>query len=93
MLQATEYARRLSTTFSVLEQNSRCIPTYVVYGKYYTRITVEEQGNALAYVADDWQCVFEDFALAEGRAPFLYRQCELKIFYSFAPALPTVASL
>ena len=31
MLQATEYAKCLSTTFSVLEQNSRCIPTCGVW--------------------------------------------------------------
>ena len=79
VLQAIEYARRLTNTFSVTEQNSICIPTCVVYGKYYTSVTVFYQGNALNYESEDWQFVFEDFALAEGRAPFLYRLCELAV--------------
>jgi len=39
--QAVEYASRLfDSPFSLREQNSLFIATYVVYGKYYTRITV-----------------------------------------------------
>ena len=79
VLQAVEYAELLSTTFSVQEQNSLCIATYVVYGKYYTRITFQYQGDLLSHAIEDWQFVFEDFALAEGRAPFLYRLCELAV--------------
>lgn len=77
VLQIAKYARRLSTTFSVQGQNSHCIATYLVYGKYYTRITFHNQGNNFAL--EDWQFIFEDFALAEGRAPFLYRLCELAV--------------
>jgi hypothetical protein len=76
VLQAVKSAKLLSTTFSVQEQNSLCIAIYVVYGKYYTRITFRD---ALVFTVDDWQFVFEDFALAEGRAPFLYRLCELAV--------------
>ena len=54
------------TTFSLQEQNLRFIATYVVYGRYYTRIIVTNQGNALVSHADPWQFVFEDFALAQG---------------------------
>ena len=79
VLQAAEYAELLTTTFSVQEQNSLCIATYVVYGKYYTRITLKYQGNVFVPAAEEWQFVFEDFALAEGRAPFLYRLCELAV--------------
>lgn len=76
VMQAVRYPRRLTTTFSLQEQNSHSIATYVVYGRFYTRITME---NAFVHLADDWQFVFEDFALAEGRAPFLYRLCELAV--------------
>jgi hypothetical protein len=81
LIQAAGYAKRLSTTFSLQEQNSRFIATYVVYGRYYTRIIVTNQGNALVSHADPWQFVFEDFALAQGRAPFLYRLCELAVHH------------
>lgn len=52
----------------------------MVYGKHYTKITVsrDEDGD-LYYIADEWQYVFGEFALAEGRAPFLYRLCELAV--------------
>jgi hypothetical protein len=63
VLQAVEYAELLSTTFPVQEQNSLCIATYVVYDKYYTRITFQYQGNVLVPAVEDWQFVFEDFAL------------------------------
>jgi hypothetical protein len=79
LIQAIGYARRLSTSFSLREQNSRFIATYVVYGRYYTRVTVTNQGNALVSQVAPWQFVFEDFALAHGRAPFLYRLCELAV--------------
>lgn len=45
LVQATRYAKRLSTTFALQEQNSCFIATYVVYGKYYTRIFFTNQGN------------------------------------------------
>jgi len=78
--QAVEYASRLSDSpFSLREQNSLFIATYVVYGKYYTRITVTNQGPVQVYRAAPWQFAFEDFALAQGRAPFLYRLCELAV--------------
>ena len=76
-MQATEYAKRLSTAFSVQEQHSLRIATYVVYGKYYTRTTVHNPGDTIE--VEDWQFVFEDFALAEGWAPFLYGLCELAV--------------
>ena len=31
------------------------------------------------YHPDPWQFVFEEFALAQGRAPFLYRLCEVAV--------------
>jgi len=79
--QAVQYAERLSDSpFSRLEQNSLFISTYVVYGRYYTRITMTNHGAAgLLWQADPWQFVFEDFALAQGRAPLLYRLCELAV--------------
>jgi hypothetical protein len=79
LLQAVKYAELLTTTFSVQDQNSLCIATYVVFGKYYTSITFQHVGDALVHTVEDWQFVFEDFALAEGRAPFLYRLCELAV--------------
>jgi len=78
-MQAVGYARRLTNAFSLQEQNSPYIATYVVYGTYYTKVTFRNQGNALIPVVEPWQYVFEEFALAEGRAPFLYRLCELAV--------------
>ena len=76
--QAAEYAIRLSTHFSLLEQNSEIIATYVVYGDFYTRVyLVNEVVNT-----DPWQYIFEEFspaALAQGRAPMLFRLCELAV--------------
>jgi len=77
--QAAGYSKRLTTTYSLLEQNSDGIATYVVYGMYYTRVTWVNQGNVLVLQVDRWQYVFEEFALADGRAPFLYRLCELAV--------------
>ena len=62
VLQAVGYARRLTTTFSLQDQNLHSIATYVVYGRFYTRVTM---ANTLIYEADDWQFVFEDFVLNE----------------------------
>ena len=77
--QAVQYSRRLTTTYSLLEQNSQSIATYVVYGMYYTRVTWVYQGDILVHNVDRWQYVFEEFAFADGRAPFLYRLCELAV--------------
>lgn len=79
--QTLDYALRLSKShFSLLQQNSRLIATYLVYGKYYTSITMINHPVAgLVWRAEPWQFVFEDFALAQGRAPFLYRLCELAV--------------
>ena len=71
------YAKRFTTSSSLREQKSRFIASYVVYGRYYMRITVTHQ-EILSQV-DPWQFVFEDFALDQGRAPFLYRLCELAV--------------
>ena len=79
VMQAVGYARRLTNAFSLQEQNSPYIATYVVYGTYYMKVTFQNWGNALIPVVEPWQYVFEEFALAEGRAPFLYRLCELAV--------------
>jgi len=79
MAQAIGYAHRLTTAFSIPDQNSQYIAAYLVYGRYYTKITMTDQ---LLYEAEPWQFVFEEFsvaALAEGRAPLLYRLCELAV--------------
>lgn len=77
---AIKYACRLSDSpFSLQDQNSLFIVIYVVYGRYYTRITETNQGHVQLYQAAPWQFVFEDFALAHGRVPFLYRLCELAV--------------
>jgi len=79
--QTFESAERLSRShFSRREQNSLLITTYQVYGRYYTRITMTNHPTAgLIWEAEPWQFVFEQLALADGRAPFLYRLCELAV--------------
>jgi len=81
LLQTIEYAERLSTSpFSQREPNSLLITTYVVYGKYFTRITMTNHPNlGVVWRAEPWQFVFEEFSLAQGRAPFLYRLCEIAV--------------
>jgi len=78
--QALGYAQRLSNSpFSQREQNSTIIPTYVVYGTYYTRLVMIDTPAGPVWEADPWQYVFEEFALDEDRAPFLFRLCELAV--------------
>lgn len=79
VVQAVDYAMRLTTAFSLLENMSTTIAIYVVYGKFYTKVTTMANGFP---ILTPWQHVFEEFspaALAQGRAPMSYRLCELAV--------------
>lgn len=81
ILQTQGYSQRLSgSPFAIHDQNSQCIATFLVFGKYYTRLYLVDTPIGPLWEIDPWQHVFEDMSLPE-RAPFLYRLCEVAIPY------------
>jgi hypothetical protein len=81
ILQTQRYSQSLSDSpFAIHDQNYRCISTFLVFGKYYTRLYLFDTpvGPFSSWEIDPWQHIFEDMSLPE-RAPFLYRLCEVAV--------------
>lgn len=77
--QTQEYSQRLSESpFAFHNHHSQCIPTFLVFGKYYTRLYLVDTPLGPVWEVDSWLYVFEAMSLPE-RAPFLYRLCEVAV--------------
>lgn len=77
ILQLMDYCDRLSQGAFALTDQTGVIPGYLVFGDCYTQV---KKNNGL-WEVEPWQFVFEEMVLNEGRAPFLYRLCELAVTY------------
>ena len=75
ILQLMDYCDRLSQGAFALTDQTGVIPGYLVFGDCYTQV---KKNNGL-WEVEPWQFVFEEMVLNEGRAPFLYRLCELAV--------------
>lgn len=75
LLQLMDYCDRLSQGAFARTDQTRVIPGYLVFGNWYTQV----KKNNGVWEMDPWQFVFEEMVSNEGRAPFLYRLCELAV--------------
>jgi len=75
ILQLMDYCDRLSQGAFAQTDQMGVIPGYLVFGDCHTQV---KNNNGL-WEVEPWQFVFEDMVLNEGRAPFLYRLCELAV--------------
>ena len=80
MEQTFDYANRItSAAFALPEPGSQIVASYIVYGKYYTKVTLfDDTRSGKLWDVEPWQFVFEEMALPV-RAPLLYRLCELAV--------------
>jgi len=80
LYQTFDYTERLSNpAFAICEPGSQIIASYIVYGRYYTKVILINHPQAgIIWRVEPWQFVFEEMA-PPNRAPFLYRLCELAV--------------
>lgn len=79
IIQTQGYSQHLSDSpFAIHNQNSQCIPTFLLFGKYYTHLYLVDTPVGPLWEIYPWQHVFEDMLLPE-RAPFLYRLCDVAV--------------